>query len=103
MVICIGNKPCRYKLCKHYIEDCCSEEYQEMECCGRCARAYHNRTKITLSLPSIKPEIKDYFITYENLKKRRHNKINSIITFMYYVFLFWFMFTISAIVLWFLI
>ena len=45
MVLYLGNFPCRYKDCCHYLEDCTTTDYKEHKYCGRCKNAYFNQPK----------------------------------------------------------
>jgi hypothetical protein len=42
MVLCLGNKPCKYDDCFHYVEDCTDQQYKEHSFCGQCKHAYVN-------------------------------------------------------------
>jgi len=100
MAICIGNKPCKYMRCIHYIEDCTNEEYKKMKYCGVCARAFSNKTDyLSMLKPVHKSEIKDYFITDDEITEKREDLINLIGSSLGYLFIFIVLFLISIVII----
>ena len=41
MALLLGNEPCKYRDCIHYIEDYADFEYRAMYTCGRCKHMIH--------------------------------------------------------------
>jgi len=42
MALALGNSPCKYSDCIHYISDCADYEYRDMEYCGKCKYMWYH-------------------------------------------------------------
>jgi hypothetical protein len=70
MTLVIGNKPCKYSDCFHYMEDCDNSYYDSHSFCSRCKNYYGN-------IPYKKPWWKKLFRLPDKVYINRFEPIES--------------------------